>query len=590
MALAMTCLWTTTHAQVGINTITPDAILDVEATDSGILIPRIALTAADDATTVATPTISELIYNTATAGTAPNNVTPGYYYWNGTVWVRLNAGTDATTAWSLTGNAGTNPANNFVGTTDAQALQLRTNGTARLTIPNANQVHAMSNGTQALPFYSWSADTNMGIFRQGTDVLGFSTNGTERMRINSDGRVLINTTTFITGDIFRVVGGTGQYAVNGYSSEGTGVYGQNSSGVGNGVFGNSSNVGVRGYGANGAILESGLNAGYGAIAWNTTATGDNRTGLLVMGQNLGALSFPSTGAILRGMGSGGAAFASNTTGTGFVAAGNGILTQNMLEEGSGIAGTGLQFGVYGYATQTGINNNDGSFSSAGGYFANAYGGWSAVGGWWDPPGGGNNDQNFKIIGTGSVSTIVKDTENKDVVMYAPETPEVLFQDYGIGRLINGKAKINLDPILVKNIIVNDKHPLKVFIQLEGDCNGVYVTNKTAQGFEVVELQGGKSNVPFSWSITATRANETFVAKDGTIRISNNSQRFPYAPKILETKEQSAKEDPSIINKSLSNAKMIKTTETASNTIEKSQENIENSSELNSNDGKIIDNN
>lgn len=82
MALAMTCLWTTTHAQVGINTTEPDAILDVEATDSGILIPRVALTAANVAAPITTPTTSELIYNTASAGTGVNAVTPGYYYWS----------------------------------------------------------------------------------------------------------------------------------------------------------------------------------------------------------------------------------------------------------------------------------------------------------------------------------------------------------------------------------------------------------------------------------------------------------------------------------------------------------------------------
>jgi hypothetical protein len=32
------------------------------------------------------------VYNTATAGTSPNNVTPGYYFWNGTVWIKFAAG------------------------------------------------------------------------------------------------------------------------------------------------------------------------------------------------------------------------------------------------------------------------------------------------------------------------------------------------------------------------------------------------------------------------------------------------------------------------------------------------------------------
>ena len=115
--------------------------------------------------------------------------------------------------------------------------------------------------------------------------------------------------------------------------------------------------------------------------------------------------------------------------------------------------------------------------------------------------------NYKIIGGGIVSTLVKDEQEKLRIMVAPECPEALFQDYGIGSLINGYAKIDIDPILSKNIRVDQNHPLKVFIQLEGDCNGVYVTNKSAIGFEVIELQSGNSNVSFSYQIVAFRANE-----------------------------------------------------------------------------------
>jgi hypothetical protein len=51
-------------------------------------------------------------------------VTPGFYYWNGNQWVRLLGGGDA---WLPTGNAGTNPAVNFLGTTDNQPLVIRVN-------------------------------------------------------------------------------------------------------------------------------------------------------------------------------------------------------------------------------------------------------------------------------------------------------------------------------------------------------------------------------------------------------------------------------------------------------------------------------
>lgn len=112
-------------AQVGIGTTSPDGSLDVVSTDDGLLIPRIALTATNVATVI-TPTISELVYNTATSAVGPNQVTPGYYYWDGALWIRLATG-NATASWALTGNAGTNAATNFLGTTDDVDFVLRRN-------------------------------------------------------------------------------------------------------------------------------------------------------------------------------------------------------------------------------------------------------------------------------------------------------------------------------------------------------------------------------------------------------------------------------------------------------------------------------
>jgi hypothetical protein len=89
------------NAQTGIGTITPNASakLEVASSTQGFLPPRIALTGTNDNTTIKnavgtsiTPATGLLIYNTATTGTAPNNVVPGYYYWNGTVWVQISNG------------------------------------------------------------------------------------------------------------------------------------------------------------------------------------------------------------------------------------------------------------------------------------------------------------------------------------------------------------------------------------------------------------------------------------------------------------------------------------------------------------------
>jgi hypothetical protein len=82
---------------MGIGTTTPDSssILDVYSSNKGLLVPRIALTASNVAAPVNNPATSLMVYNTATAGTPPNNVVPGFYYWAGSRWYPvLNKGTN----------------------------------------------------------------------------------------------------------------------------------------------------------------------------------------------------------------------------------------------------------------------------------------------------------------------------------------------------------------------------------------------------------------------------------------------------------------------------------------------------------------
>jgi hypothetical protein len=85
------------EAQTGIGTTTPNASakLDVTATDRGFLPPRVSLTASNvfaPITGTSSAAAGLLIYNTATAGTVPNNVVPGYYFWNGTAWIQISNG------------------------------------------------------------------------------------------------------------------------------------------------------------------------------------------------------------------------------------------------------------------------------------------------------------------------------------------------------------------------------------------------------------------------------------------------------------------------------------------------------------------
>lgn len=86
---------------VGIGkSLVPDAsaVLDIGATDKGVLIPRLALTGETDATTIKGAAPSLLVFNTANAG----GLKPGYYFWLDNKWNALVSKTSTTTEEVLT--------------------------------------------------------------------------------------------------------------------------------------------------------------------------------------------------------------------------------------------------------------------------------------------------------------------------------------------------------------------------------------------------------------------------------------------------------------------------------------------------------
>jgi hypothetical protein len=267
---------------------------------------------------------------------------------------------------------------------------------------------------------------------------------------------------------------------------------------------------------------TGQSAGFGVRAQNINTTG---TGILATGENAaGSYITTGSGGAFSGVSTGVVCNVTNATGTGIRASGQGVATYPGLVGGSGGAFSGTSIGIAAFANNAGNNN-------WGGYFTNGNAnGFAYVGG----RVGGTD---YKINGPGSVSTIVKNTNGEYVNMYCPEAPEILFQDFGKGKLVNGFVHINLDKDFAKNIVVNDKHPLRVIIQLEGDCKGVFVTNHSSTGFDVKELQSGNSNVSFTYFVTANRADGEDV--DGMEGSKNADVRFGEAPPRLETTEEKA---------------------------------------------------
>lgn len=490
--------------QVGIGTTTPSTTFEIAAsgTNDGLLIPRVnslsALGAAQN---------SALIYLTTAVG--PNN--PGFYFWENSTstWIPL---LDNYKGWTTSGNTGTNSGTHYIGTTDGQAVTFRTNNSERFRIANGNQVHALSNGTALRPFYSWENDDDVGMYKTGNDQLSLAAGGIEFLRLREAGsdQLVVNEG---SNDInFRVESDNNQ---------------------------------------NMLLVDAGANAVTVGYTGATT-------------EQFGSINFALGYDAIVGMNNdtvGNAVWAVNinNNGTGIIGATDGTSVYNPT--GSGISGSGLSLGVFGYA---GAGNTLGNMAARfsldrdnnvntinnrcqaeiaaydrTNYGGNAYyGGYFEGNGSWAYVGLNYGGTYYKIAGNGSVSSMIKDKENKERVIYCPEAPEITLQDSGNGQLINGKATINLDDVISRNITVNKKHPLKVFIQLEGDCNGVYVNNKSNKSFTVNELKSGNSNTSFSWFIIANRADEY---ENGTLVSKNADVRLPLGPGMKSQHKAAKKE-------------------------------------------------
>lgn len=103
------------------------AALDVKSTTKGFLLPR--LTQAQR-TAIVSPAEGLLIFQT--------DEVKGLYYYINSTWTVISSG--AAGPWSVTGNSGTNPYFNFLGTTDSASLRIRTSNTARMTIDSIGNV------------------------------------------------------------------------------------------------------------------------------------------------------------------------------------------------------------------------------------------------------------------------------------------------------------------------------------------------------------------------------------------------------------------------------------------------------------------
>ena len=270
----------------------------------------------------------------------------------------------------------------------------------------------------------------------------------------------------------NVLGGIGVFGENGST---------NSAANGIGVFGRvdaATSVGVRGIntaGSPGAVAVQGLSQsgsgpgiGVHGKSGGIGVEGDSTNSVGVIGRAT-APGNPHPGVI---------GSATNGYGVfGFSANSNGIAGQS----GGGAAG------CVGFAGAPGGYGIYGGIAVQGGYAGGFAGPVLVVG-------------DFTATG-GAKSAAVPHPDGTHRRLYCLESPESLFEDFGEGKLVGGKAEVKLDPDFAA-VVHNDKY--FVFLTEVGDSGGLYVSGLTSSGFEVREQKGGASSLDFDYRLVGRR--------------------------------------------------------------------------------------
>lgn len=112
------------------------------------------------------------------------------------------------------------------------------------------------------------------------------------------------------------------------------------------------------------------------------------------------------------------------------------------------------------------------------------------------------DVSGNLFCTGTLGAAVKGSAKQRYGTYSVQSPENWIEDFGSSALNVGVVTVNLESRFAQTI--SSKADYKVFLTPAGECEGLYVANRTATSFEVRELHQGTSNVQFDYRIVAHR--------------------------------------------------------------------------------------
>lgn len=387
---------------------------------------------------------------------------------------------------------------------------------------------------------------------------------------NGNGSGVIGIANATTGYVSGVYGQSASTSGSGLSGNATaasgytsGVYGQSASVNGTGVYGSSANwVGVGGQGATLGVWGDSATINGTGVAGYADATSGSGNGVYGQSASAGGTGVVGVNNATSGTATGVSGTIASTSGTAVEGVAtatsgytNGVWATNASTQGTGVAGiasatsgnaTGVVgtsqgadggIGVWGAYQATsgggvGVRGDiESTASGTAGLFLNASGQGLILSGLsgssstqvFSVDTSGNLDISGNLTVAGSKSARVKLQDGREVALYAVESPENWFEDFGTAQLQAGTTRVSLEAEFLQTVdTAADYH---IFLTPNGDCRGLYVARKTRGGFEVRELGGGHSSIAFDYRIVARRLGFENVRLQGV--------HLPQAPRNMQ---------------------------------------------------------
>jgi len=302
------------------------AMLDIKSFAKGMLIPRMTKTQRNK---IFQPASGLLVFQNGPDST-------GFYFYDGSTWYWMYSTENMlygdSTSWNRSGNSGTNPSSNFVGTTDNQPLSFRVNNVKAGLLDHIN--HNTSLGTGSLMSYTGS--NSVGV---GDSTMFSSTTGSGNVAV---GHAALRFNT--TGNDNAAFGNNSLYkTTTGFGNTGTGsnTLFNNTTGHDNtasGFLSLNQNTGGFQNTAIGSNALSSNTTGSDCTAIGMSALFSNTTGFVNTALGFATLFSNTTGSFNTALGE--FSMNSNTTGTNNTASGNFSLQFNTT--GSNNTANGIQ--------------------------------------------------------------------------------------------------------------------------------------------------------------------------------------------------------------------------------------------------------